>query len=362
MAIQIQFRRDAAADWTANDPTLAEGEIGCETDTGKFKIGDGSTAWTALDYSVTLDHTALSNIGTNTHTQIDTAITASTNHIADVTGDPHNIEADTLTFTNKSISLTTNTLTGSKAEFDTACTDGNFAYSGGAFHDGFSDFEANEHIDWSVSQAPTVIHADNYTDTNTQLSEADITTMGFTKDVEVDWTADQSPAVINAANYTNTTYVSSDFTHDDLTGYEANEHIDWTSDQGATNIHQDNLANSGNWDTAYGWGDWSGEGFLTAATVEAEVDHTNIANIGSNTHAQIDTAITASTNHIADNTQAHSDYLLNSEADTGVGLTLTGDNSSADTAYVPMVLYNTDDTPPAASGFPVGTIYVQYTA
>lgn len=31
-------------------------------------------------------------------------------------------------------------------------------------------------------------------------------------------------------------------------------------------------------------------------------------------------------------------------------------------AYVPMVLYNTDDTPPAASDFPVGTIYVQYTA
>jgi len=66
--------------------------------------------------------------------------------------------------------------------------------------------------------------------------------------------------------------------------------------------------------------------------------------------------------HVNDNTQAHSDYLLNSGADEGVGLTLTGDNSSADTAYVPMVLYNTDATPPAASGFPIGTIYIQYTA
>ena len=69
------------------------------------------------------------------------------------------------------------------------------------------------------------------------------------------------------------------------------------------------------------------------------------------------------TAHVADNTQAHSDYLLNSGADIAVGpITITADNSSADTAYVPMVLYNTDATPPAASGFPVGTLYVQYTA
>jgi len=66
--------------------------------------------------------------------------------------------------------------------------------------------------------------------------------------------------------------------------------------------------------------------------------------------------------HSQDNTQAHSDYLLNSAADVGVGLTLTGDNSSADTAYVPMVLYNTDATPPAANTVPIGTLYVQYTA
>lgn len=43
-------------------------------------------------------------------------------------------------------------------------------------------------------------------------------------------------------------------------------------------------------------------------------------------------------------------------------ITLLGDNSAADTAYVPMILYNTDATPPAASGFPIGTLYIQYTA
>ena len=101
---------------------------------------------------------------------------------------------------------------------------------------------------------------------------------------------------------------------------------------------------------------------ITYENLKDEISHTEIKDIGTNTHAQIDTAVTNSANHIADNTQAHSDYLLNSEADTGVGLVLTGDNDSADTQYTAQILYNTDDTPPAASGFPIGTIYIQYTA
>ncbi len=51
MATQIQVRRDTAANWTSADPTLATGEIGFETDQNKFKIGDGSTAYTSLAYA-----------------------------------------------------------------------------------------------------------------------------------------------------------------------------------------------------------------------------------------------------------------------------------------------------------------------
>ncbi|MDD3092239.1 MAG: hypothetical protein PHI12_14510 [Dehalococcoidales bacterium] len=51
MAVTIQHHRDTAANWTLADPTLAAGEIGFETDTGKFKIGDGATAWTSLAYA-----------------------------------------------------------------------------------------------------------------------------------------------------------------------------------------------------------------------------------------------------------------------------------------------------------------------
>jgi collagen type VII alpha len=48
---QFQFRRDTAANWTSEDPILLAGEMGLETDTDKFKIGDGSTAWTGIAYS-----------------------------------------------------------------------------------------------------------------------------------------------------------------------------------------------------------------------------------------------------------------------------------------------------------------------
>ena len=37
MVVIVQFRRDTAAKWTLNNPTLAEGEFGLELDTGYFK-------------------------------------------------------------------------------------------------------------------------------------------------------------------------------------------------------------------------------------------------------------------------------------------------------------------------------------
>lgn len=47
---RILIRRDTAANWTTANPTLASGELGGETDTGKLKLGNGSTAWNSLAY------------------------------------------------------------------------------------------------------------------------------------------------------------------------------------------------------------------------------------------------------------------------------------------------------------------------
>ena len=48
----IKLRRGTASQWTTANPTLAAGEMGVETDTNKFKFGNGSTAWTSLAYGV----------------------------------------------------------------------------------------------------------------------------------------------------------------------------------------------------------------------------------------------------------------------------------------------------------------------
>ena len=52
--VQIQLRHDTASNWTSANPTLLSGEIGIETDTNKYKIGDGSTAWSSLAYVIAL--------------------------------------------------------------------------------------------------------------------------------------------------------------------------------------------------------------------------------------------------------------------------------------------------------------------
>ena len=60
MAIRIQLRRDTAANWTSVNPTLRAGEIGIETDTLKFKIGNGS-AWNATSGYANVTPSGLTN-------------------------------------------------------------------------------------------------------------------------------------------------------------------------------------------------------------------------------------------------------------------------------------------------------------
>jgi hypothetical protein len=195
MATRMQQRRGTASQWiSSNDgdgPILNAGEIGWESDTNKFKIGDGVSYWADLDYfadsnstinpafgsSITFegatsndyettlqvtDPTAdrtitlpnvtgtvittgnlsdITNIGVFTSTITMEGSSADDNELTLSAGNPTADrtltfpdatdtlvgKATTDTLTNKSISLTTNTVTGTIAEFNTAVSDADLA-------------------------------------------------------------------------------------------------------------------------------------------------------------------------------------------------------------------------------------------
>lgn len=58
MANRIQLRRGGAQEWANANPTLAQGELGIELDTGRFKIGDGVTPWNSLRYERPIESTS----------------------------------------------------------------------------------------------------------------------------------------------------------------------------------------------------------------------------------------------------------------------------------------------------------------
>ena len=52
MAVQIQLRRGTATQWSSSNPILAIGELGVETNTSLFKVGDGINRWLNRPYAL----------------------------------------------------------------------------------------------------------------------------------------------------------------------------------------------------------------------------------------------------------------------------------------------------------------------
>jgi len=100
MPVRIQFRRGTASEWTSANPTLSAGEMGLETDTLKFKIGDGTTAWTSLAYAtqgegVPVGGTTGQVLAKASNTSLDTEwIDAGAGDMAKATYDPTNVNGD----------------------------------------------------------------------------------------------------------------------------------------------------------------------------------------------------------------------------------------------------------------------------
>ena len=150
MATRMQQRRGTASQWTSAAPILNAGEIGWESDTNKFKIGDGTNHWADLDYFADINSTVNPAFGTSitfegaTADSFETTITTTdptadrTITLPDATGtvaltsDITVTAASTTTLTNKSISLGSNTVTSTLAQLNTAVSDADVASLAGS--------------------------------------------------------------------------------------------------------------------------------------------------------------------------------------------------------------------------------------
>jgi hypothetical protein len=103
---RMQQRRGTAAEWTSANPILASGEFGFETDTGKFKIGNGSSNWAALAY--------FANATVIKNELIDNAPAAlnTLNELAEALGDNANFSTTITNLINAKAPLASPTFTG----------------------------------------------------------------------------------------------------------------------------------------------------------------------------------------------------------------------------------------------------------
>jgi len=68
---RLQVRRGTVSGWNSTNPTLSAGEIGYETDSGRIKVGDGTTAWNSLNYNVVVPTGFLAGSGLSVSTAAD---------------------------------------------------------------------------------------------------------------------------------------------------------------------------------------------------------------------------------------------------------------------------------------------------
>jgi len=158
----VQFKKGGAAtvgvqiiplivDPSAGGGIVAdEGSLGLRDDGSIYlKTGAGDTAWALVEITDTTDHTALSNIGTNAHTVIDT-------HLADL---PKHVDwASASTGTVHATNYVDNDTTDHTA----------LSNIGTNAHSAIDTHLANlpKHVDWAAASAGT-IHATNYVDNDT---------------------------------------------------------------------------------------------------------------------------------------------------------------------------------------------------
>ena len=178
--VRMQQRRDTAAGWTSADPVLLTGELGYETDTGYFKLGDGSTAWSSLAY---LDFSKISAYPLETADLADDAVTSA--KIADGTIVNADVNASAAIADTK---LDTISTAGKVSNSATTATDANTA-SAIVARDASGNFSAGTITADLSGNASTVTTNANLTGDVTSVGNATSIAAGAIVDADVNASA-----------------------------------------------------------------------------------------------------------------------------------------------------------------------------
>jgi hypothetical protein len=111
----MQQRRGTASEWTAANTILAAGEIGFESDTSKFKIGNGGTRWNDLPYFLNRNDIEVGLLDTDEVSEGTTNLYFTDQRAIDAVGE--NLELDALSDVD-----TTGVADGDALVYDTATT------------------------------------------------------------------------------------------------------------------------------------------------------------------------------------------------------------------------------------------------
>ena len=341
MASIIQLRRDTAAQWTAVNPVLANGEWGYETDTGQLKIGDGVNVWTILPYRLTsgeintgsnvntsgvgvfkqkvaadlefrgidagsskvsavlnaanntieididesqIDHLNILNVGANTHAQIDSHIADSSIHFTEGSIDHLNIQ---------------NVGSNTHAQIDSHIADGTIHFTEGSIsHLNIQDIGSNTHaqIDTHISSTanPHSVTIDQVTPTTTK---GDIIVENGTNAVRLGVGADGQVLKANSAVAEGVEWAN------DADGTDENVKVSATDTTPGFLIDK---TISGDGSISFAIANPAADEDLNIQVVQSTLDHVNLQNIGTNTHAQIDSHIADTSIHF---TEASIDHL-----------------------------------------------------
>ena len=185
MATRMQQRRGTAAQWISTNagagPILNAGEIGWESDTNKFKIGDGTNNWSSLEYFFDANSTVNPAFGSSisfegaTDNAFETTLAITdptadrTVTFQDATGTVV-LRDSTDTLTNKSISLGSNTVTSTLAQLNTAISDADVASLAGA------ETLTNKTISLASNTVTSTL-----AQLNTAISDADVASLAGTE-------------------------------------------------------------------------------------------------------------------------------------------------------------------------------------